>query len=118
MKDYAAGSVGGICGVITGYPLDTIKIRQQLSETRLTMADCIKDTMKNEGIGGFYKGMSSPVIGYSPGFALVFAGKQMGYKLIGNTNMSDIKKQTLAGMVGGWLSLFAFVPIEIVKIRA
>lgn len=82
------------------------------------MRECFRETLKNEGVGGFYKGMSSPVIGYSPGFALVFAGKQLGYKFIGNMNMADIYKQTLAGMVGGWLSLFAFVPIEVIKIRA
>jgi solute carrier family 25 carnitine/acylcarnitine transporter 20/29 len=63
LQDIAAGTVGGICTVLVGHPLDTIKVRLQTGGAPVSMTDCIRLTVEKEGWRGFYKGMQSPLAG-------------------------------------------------------
>ncbi|KAJ9589920.1 hypothetical protein L9F63_016981, partial [Diploptera punctata] len=59
--DFIAGWGGGICGLLIGHPLDTIKVRQQTFEKASGLHIFIK-TFKFEGVYGFYKGMAAPLV--------------------------------------------------------
>jgi len=59
-KELIYGSLAGFSQVLTGHPLDTIKVRYINSNTNLW--GCVK-IMKREGIRSFYKGMTSPLTG-------------------------------------------------------
>jgi len=66
LQDIAAGTAGGLCTVLVGHPLDTIKVRLQTAAAgtkRMSMMDCIRFTIREEGWRGFYKGMQSPLAG-------------------------------------------------------
>jgi solute carrier family 25 carnitine/acylcarnitine transporter 20/29 len=65
LQDIAAGTVGGLCTVLVGHPLDTIKVRLQTAApgSGLNMLSCMRLTLREEGIRGFYKGMQSPLAG-------------------------------------------------------
>jgi len=53
-----------MCTVVVGHPLDTIKVRLQTSSSGgAGMMDCVRLTLKEEGVRGFYKGMQSPLAG-------------------------------------------------------
>ena len=58
-KELFAGSVGGIVQVLVGQPFDTVKVRLQTQSSANPiysgMVDCAAKTLKNEGLGGFYK---------------------------------------------------------------
>jgi solute carrier family 25 carnitine/acylcarnitine transporter 20/29 len=46
------------------------------------MWDCVVKTVKYEGLfGGLYKGMSAPLVGVTPIFALSFLGNDLGRKI-------------------------------------
>ena len=46
------------------------------------MWDCVVKTVKFEGLfGGLYKGMSAPLVGVTPIFALSFLGNDLGRKI-------------------------------------
>ncbi|KAL4438789.1 hypothetical protein ABPG74_013462 [Tetrahymena malaccensis] len=62
LRDYIAGSIGGITQVLIGQPFDTIKVRMQSSVTKISISECIKDLIRNEGIFAFYKGVASPLL--------------------------------------------------------
>lgn len=81
-KDLIAGCFGGIGIVAVGHPFDTIKVHILRSQLHLAplmlhvsrlrirsnpiytgMSDCIKKTLKWEGVGGLYKGFISPLWG-------------------------------------------------------
>jgi len=61
--------------VLVGHPLDTIKVRLQTASSSASavagggsgggmgMVDCIRLTLREEGVRGFYKGMQSPLVG-------------------------------------------------------
>lgn len=66
-RDIFAGTVAGINVTLVGHPLDTLKVRLQTQPTNPPvyqgLVDCFKKTYQWEGIGGFYKGVASPLAG-------------------------------------------------------
>ncbi|KAJ8979237.1 hypothetical protein NQ317_009417 [Molorchus minor] len=99
---FICGGFGGICTVLVGHPLDTIKVRLQTmaipkvaGEAPLYTGtlDCFKKTIKNEGVKGLYKGMGAPLLGIAPIFAISFMGFGVGKQIFGP---SDGKKLTYA----------------------
>ncbi|XP_055699424.1 solute carrier family 25 member 45 [Phlebotomus papatasi] len=121
--DFLAGCFGGTCGMLVGYPLDTIKCWQQASNCRVGTA-MYKIIVMNNGLKGFYRGMTFPVL--TTGLL-----NSMLFGIYGNTlrnlqlNVPDDEKRKklqprhifIAGSVGGFLQAFVANPIELVKIR-
>ena len=56
-----SGTLGGMAQVLVGHPFDTIKVRLQTKEVKAI--DCLKNTLKLEGLSGFYRGIASPLVG-------------------------------------------------------
>lgn len=65
--DIFAGTIAGINVTLVGHPFDTLKVRLQTQPNKnpiyAGVIDCFKKTIQWEGIGGLYKGVSSPLIG-------------------------------------------------------
>ena len=61
----AAGMVGGAVGIGVAYPLDTLKTKQQASATssNLNPVELTRQIYVNEGVAGFYGGVSSTMAG-------------------------------------------------------
>jgi len=86
LKSFIAGGVGGMALVIVGQPLDTIKVRIQTMPTPAAgqppmyngVVDCAFKSMKAEGPLALYKGMSAPLAGVTPMYALCFLGYGVG----------------------------------------
>merc|ERR1739848_172824 len=79
VKDFVAGGVGGIFQLLTGHPLDTMKVKLQTSGAEYNgLVDVITKTMKNEGPKGFYKGVASPFLGFTALNAILFASYGIG----------------------------------------
>lgn len=71
-KEMVAGVVGAVAQVFTGQPFDIIKVRMQTATSSTPSVGMImKDIVKYEGVKGFYKGTTSPLVGSS---AIVPAG--------------------------------------------
>ncbi|EGD79686.1 hypothetical protein PTSG_10670 [Salpingoeca rosetta] len=67
MDDVIAGTVGGIALTLVGHPFDTVKVRLQTqpktNPVYSSTLDCVHKTWAQEGISGFYKGVTSPLAG-------------------------------------------------------
>ena len=52
VRDFAAGTMSGVAGVIAGHPLDTIRIRMQLSKVGSTVStkDVWQNMVSSEGV--------------------------------------------------------------------
>lgn len=53
-----------LAGTTAGFPLDSMKTRLQTHKFRSTW-QCFLDTKRNEGLSGFFRGMSAPLISSS-----------------------------------------------------
>lgn len=67
------GGIAGTCGVLTGSPLDTLKVRQQLSgATGGGIINAARALIKTEGLSGLFKGASAMALAQAPINATIF----------------------------------------------
>ena len=116
-----------MCVILIGHPLDTVKIRLQVSNGSISpqsgtivytgTLDCIRKTLRYEGVRGFYKGMTPPLIAVSPMYALCFYGFNLGKSLQEKHLCTKLTYRHIfaAGMLGGLVPVGVQVPIERVK---
>jgi solute carrier family 25 carnitine/acylcarnitine transporter 20/29 len=124
-KGFIAGGFGGVCLVLTGHPLDTMKVRLQTmpkpapgqSPIYTGTFDCAKKIFLKEGPLGFYKGMAAPVVGVTPIFALSFFGFNVGKALQQDKPDDPLTYPQLffAGMIAGVFSTTMMAPGERIK---
>ncbi|KAH0811452.1 hypothetical protein GEV33_011338 [Tenebrio molitor] len=103
IDDFIAGWIGGICGVIVGHPLDTMKVRQQTLGT--TMFVAVRRTFKYERIRGFFKGMLFPLL----------AQTSKRNHDISITDQVAIRRVYVAGVAGGVFQVLITCPFEYIK---
>ncbi|GBP22444.1 Congested-like trachea protein [Eumeta japonica] len=125
VKYFVSGGFGGVCTVLAGHPMDTIKVRLQTmplpipGEPALYTGtwDCFKKTVHKEGFRGLYKGMSAPLTGVAPIFAISFFGFGLGKKLIKSNEDQVLTKPELflAGAFSGIFTTFIMAPGERIK---
>ena len=124
----------GIAKLSVGHPFDTIKVRLQTAEHgRFNGAlDCVLQTVRKEGVRGFYKGASPPLLGWMAMDSLML-GSLTIYRglLLENVwrNPFFVSKETLekntlpsfghglAGIGAGTTVSFIAAPVEHVKAR-
>ncbi|KAI5290112.1 carnitine transporter [Ascosphaera acerosa] len=96
LKAFVAGGVGGVCAVVVGHPFDLVKVRMQTAERGVYSGamDVVRKTVAREGlIRGLYAGVSAPLVGVTPMFAVSFWGYGVGKQLV--EAVSDV--QTVHG---------------------
>ncbi|CAH0383113.1 unnamed protein product [Bemisia tabaci] len=125
IKDFISGGAGGVCAVLIGHPLDTIKVRlQTMPQVTAGQAplyagtlDCATKIIKKEGPLGLYKGMAAPLTGVAPIFALSFFGFGVGKKIQQNNENEQLSTSQLfyAGAFAGVFTTVIMAPGERIK---
>ena len=113
------GGFGGAVGVFVGQPFDFVKVRlQTLGGTKYKgLMDCVTQTLKHEGIGGMFRGVTPPVMNSFALNAIAFGGYESGKRLLEGRVDSPAWKTFLAGSYAGLLQVVALVPSDLVKCR-
>jgi hypothetical protein len=98
-----------------GHPLDTVKVRLQAGLYKSTF-HCVSTTLKNEGIRGFFKGLTAPLVGNVPINAILFAGYEHGIRIlrIDDPHSYQVEDRGLppllhVALAGGWAGLLQSV---------
>ncbi|KAK2757536.1 carnitine transporter [Arachnomyces sp. PD_36] len=97
IRSFAAGGVGGLCAVIVGHPFDLVKVRLQTAEKGVYTGaiDVVKKTIAREGLArGLYAGVSAPLVGVTPMFAVSFWGYDLGKTLVRNLSTVPVHNGT------------------------
>ena len=127
-KNFISGGFGGICGVVCGQPLDTIKVRlQTMSKQKkgrnlkvIGTFDCFKKIVKNEGFRSLYKGMGAPITVRAPIFATLFSSfglaksQILAYHDDLNHKLS-LSENFASGAFAGFFSSIIAAPSERIK---
>jgi solute carrier family 25 carnitine/acylcarnitine transporter 20/29 len=118
IKDIVAGSIGGVAQVLSGHPLDTVKVRLQTqSDIYKGTIDCLSKTVREEGFKGLYKGVQSPLVGLAVMNSVMF----LAYGQSKSAVQSDpvvpltISQYWLAGAITGFTISFVEGPIDLFK---
>ena len=128
IKQLIAGGVGGICLVLAGHPMDTIKVRIQTMPTPKPgekpqfsgTFDCFSKTLRREGFTGLYRGMFAPLIAATPVNAVCFFGYGIGVRLQTNGSPTATDRLTYSqvfksGMLSGFCCALINAPVERIK---
>lgn len=125
IKSFISGGFGGICNVLSGHPLDTIKVRLQTMPRPEAGAeplykgtmDCAIKTIKHEGFLGLYKGIQAPLTGVVPIFAACFGAYGLATRLQQTENQTKLNyaQVSVAGSFSGVCSTVITAPGERIK---
>lgn len=117
-KDVFAGTCGGVAVVAAGHPMDTIKVllSTQPSDKPVYggMLDAARKTFRAEGIGGLYKGVTSPLLGQMFFRSCLFFSYARAKDLVG-ANPSEPLSYMKAGGIAWLASSFVECPIDLYK---
>eukprot|EP01096_Ripella_sp_DP13-Kostka_P009912 TRINITY_DN3828_c0_g1_i1.p1 TRINITY_DN3828_c0_g1~~TRINITY_DN3828_c0_g1_i1.p1 ORF type:complete len:289 (-),score=111.82 TRINITY_DN3828_c0_g1_i1:81-947(-) len=120
---FTAGGVGGVFQVLSGHPLDTMKIRLVSSPagTYAGLGDCIKQTIAKEGFGGLYRGVGSPLIGFVALNAVLFSANEAALKALRKPEHGDgplpLERTLIAGGFAGLAAAFVESPFDLLKTK-
>lgn len=119
-NEFIAGNLGGLCGIIIVYPLDTAKIRMQTSPHYRNMFHVTSSMASKDGLSSLYRGIPSPALGFGFTFAISFAAYGQGCRTIARLNNKETKQltpleQAAAGAYTGFIQTPARHIVERVK---
>ncbi|RVX73358.1 hypothetical protein B0A52_03000 [Exophiala mesophila] len=119
LRSLAAGGVGGLCAVIVGHPFDLVKVRLQTAEKGVYSGamDVVRKTVAREGLArGLYAGVSAPLVGVTPMFAVSFWGYDMGKRLVDTFSTVTVKNNTPQYTIGqiSAAGFFSAIPMTLI----
>jgi len=121
VKDITAGSVRGFAQVAVGHPLDTIKVRLQTQSGKdarfAGVTDCFRETLKNEGVMGFYKGAQSPLLMAGVYSAILFLSYGQAKKFFHDPSSNEftLREMIGIGITSGVIAASVESPMDFVK---
>lgn len=119
LRSLTAGAVGGVCAVIVGHPFDLVKVRLQTAEKGVYTGavDVVKKTVAREGVArGLYAGVSAPLVGVTPMFAVSFWGYDVGKSLVQTFTTVPVKNNTPQYSIGqiSAAGFFSAIPMTLI----
>jgi hypothetical protein len=122
LKKFAAGSAAGALGSVAGNPFDVLKTKMMTSEAAGTpsIVETAKVLFKNQGIGGFYRGIDSNIAR-----AMVLNGTKMacydqakGYVVQATGwEKSSLLTQFFSAVTAGFFMTCTVSPFDMVRTR-
>lgn len=122
LKKFAAGSAAGAIGSLAGNPFDVLKTKMMASAgaEAPSITKTAKDLFKNQGIGGFYRGIDSNVAR-----AMVLNGTKMavydqskGYVMaVTGLSKTSLATQFLSAVCAGFFMTCTVSPFDMVRTR-
>ncbi|XP_006837919.2 mitochondrial arginine transporter BAC2 [Amborella trichopoda] len=121
-REFIAGGFGGMAGVISGHPLDTLRIRlqQPSSSSSFSALKVLRSMASSEGPLALYKGMSAPLASVAFQNAVVFQVYAVLSRAFDSRNGRDppsYKSVVLGGVGTGALQSLILCPVELIKIQ-
>lgn len=123
-ESLASGALGGICLVLVGHPLDLLKVRLQTTthdnKVVPSMTKLFRNILKSEGISGIYRGVTAPLIGVAPIFAINIWGYDTGKQFASSHLNRDISDPLVVALGGAFSALptsILQVPGDRIKLR-
>lgn len=133
LKDIGYGSLAGICSKLFEHPFDLVKVRLQSQPLHLPNRyngplDCFRQTARQEGFGGLYRGVSMPVLGAMAENATLFLVYGQVQQLIRRILFPEQASRrrppplplpyiALSAACGGAAASLILTPIELIKCK-
>lgn len=122
MVDTVSGIFGGCAGKAVEYPADTVKVKLQAQgNTGASYAgplDCVRQTLKTDGVRGLYVGLPVPLLGSMAEMAVLFTAMGRIKRVVAaDPEAPTLAETCLAGGGAGVCATFVLTPVELIKCR-
>ncbi|GBB88448.1 hypothetical protein RclHR1_00150044 [Rhizophagus clarus] len=119
---FLAGGGAGLCEAVCCHPLDTIKVRMQLSKKspRPGFITVAYNIFRKESIFAFYKGLGAVVTGIVPKMAIRFSSFEAYKGFLANKETGKVSTAAtfFAGLGAGITeAVLVVTPMDVIKIR-
>ncbi|KAL5366261.1 mitochondrial carrier domain-containing protein [Aspergillus floccosus] len=119
LRSLAAGAAGGVCAVVVGHPFDLVKVRMQTAQKGVYSGamDVVRKTVAREGlVRGLYAGVSAPLVGVTPMFAVSFWGYDLGKTLVNKFSTVRVENNTPQYTIGqiSAAGFFSAIPMTLI----
>ncbi|KAJ8348173.1 hypothetical protein SKAU_G00267620 [Synaphobranchus kaupii] len=112
-------------GLVVGHPMDTVKVRLQTQSRYKGIIDCVTRMYAHEGIPGFFKGMSFPVLSIAFSKSLVFGSYSNALDYLTQSQNAQRSRDNsatagavfMAGCFSGAIQVLVTAPTDLVKVR-
>lgn len=111
--DALAGAVHAVLTIIVGYPFDLVKSRMQAGLCSNGF-DCVKKTLKHEGIKGLYRGSSMPLVSHMLKRPVQYPIAEWMKNEMNKSN--SVFYNYIIGAANGLASPIIGTPLQVVKI--
>ncbi|RKO99176.1 hypothetical protein CXG81DRAFT_14879 [Caulochytrium protostelioides] len=134
LTDLLFGSAAGFTGKLVEYPFDTVKVRLQSQPIASSgqpqwytgPIDCIRQSLRHEGIGTFFRGLSTPLVASMIENSALFVSYNYAQSLIrwwrpgprmaGEAERAlSLTELSTAGFMSGAAVSLVLTPVELVK---
>ena len=121
LRRLLGGTVGGVLQALSSHPLDTVKSRIQTGQFP-TITTAIQSTLKEEGIRGFYRGVTPPLCLNGMFNALLFGLNQQMNNIVTPADHPKgeplpLWRVAVAGQMTAPIYTFIMTPMEVVKVK-
>lgn len=120
-KEFVAGGFGGVAGIFAGYPLDTLRIRQQQHSNTGSALTILRKVVASQGPLGLYRGMGAPLASVTFQNAMVFQIYAVLSRVFDSSTLAtdtpSYRGVALGGLGTGAIQSLILSPVELVKIR-
>ncbi|KIW07769.1 uncharacterized protein PV09_01695 [Verruconis gallopava] len=127
IKDIVYGSTAGIVGKFIEYPFDTVKVRLQAQPDGLPLRysgplDCFKQSFRQDGFAGLYRGISAPLVGAAVETSSLFFSYRLAQDALQATILPKVEPLPLSALIvcgaaSGAFTSILLTPIELVKCK-
>ncbi|KAL4891129.1 mitochondrial carrier domain-containing protein [Aspergillus ambiguus] len=119
LRSLAAGAAGGVCAVVVGHPFDLVKVRMQTAQKGVYSGamDVVRKTVAREGlVRGLYAGVSAPLVGVTPMFAVSFWGYDLGKTIVSSLSEVRVENNTPQYSIGqiSAAGFFSAIPMTLI----
>ncbi|KAK4479621.1 hypothetical protein RD792_015147 [Penstemon davidsonii] len=121
-REFVAGGFGGTAGIIAGYPLDTLRIRQQqYSSNKGSAFSILRHAVAREGPCALYRGMAAPLASVTFQNAIAFQTYAVLSRAcdpnVAKDDPPSYKAVAIGGIGTGAIQSIVLSPVELIKIR-
>eukprot|EP01039_Chlorochromonas_danica_P004665 gene4665-5111_t len=115
-----ASGLAGAVGRFVCHPIDTLKAKLQVTDRKITLRKIVSRTWQEEGVAGFYRGVTAVLLGGVPGvcvYILTYESCKARLETFSHHQHSPFLSYLGSGMVAEAVCCAFFIPVDVVKER-
>lgn len=113
--DFSSGIVSGVVNTLSGFFLDTVKVRMQVDPKFTSTVQVLTHIIKYEGYAQLFSGVYYPLLTLPVINSVVFVSYE-GYKTVRGKQELTFWDGAESGAVAGFVVAFVTTPAELVKV--